>query len=311
MEILILSGTPLVNSPSNFKKAFNLINYKCDLVYIKNYPNNKDYFNKPDFFYSEKKFFKKKYDLILFHNIIDLEIIESLKVKGKKNILFIHSTPFDGPIYHQVHLSNIVKYFDKIFSLSQGHCRFYPNSYLFSNIIHSPGFNQNLTGDYAIRVNYLKSLSSFGRYGSKNPITLIKHLRNFFANIKPNKIKYLEYSNLKASKIIELKSFDHVTIDDLFTGAFHQNSLEALASGGVAINGADDLTLLSFMQAIETNVPPPFVLVKNSNYLFQTLFHLLENRIYLKEIINNSRDYYNSYLQPKRLIEILLKKIYE
>ena len=309
MKILIFSKTPLVNSPSNFKKAFELIGYNCDLVYLERYPRSKTLFDEPDYYFYENFNSNSDYELILFHNILDEEIIKKFD-KNAKKVLFIHSSCFDGPIYHNFHLNNLDHLFDKTFSLSQGHSRFYPETNFFCNILHPAKFFQDLDISASIRVNYTKSLSSFGRFGSKNPTDLFEKISkvNNFLN---EKIIFKYYQNISNRDLIKLKQYDHISIDDCFTGAFHQVSLEALASGGIAVNGADDFTILNFLSSIESTELPPFIRVISSDDLINNLISIISDRKKLKKLMMNSRDYYKTFMAPKRLIKILLKNIYD
>jgi hypothetical protein len=309
MNILNISSTPLVGSPYNLNKALKLLGYNAHLVYISDYPKVKSFFPKPDFYF--KEFLKKKntYDLAICHNILNIGEIDKILDFSKKNVLILHSSIYDGPIYQRFYLENIKKKFDTIFSLSQGHSRFYPETKLYNNIVFDHPPNQDLDFNNKLNICSTFSLSSEGRFGSKNPNNVIEDLKNFFKK-NNDKFKYHEISNISQREVRRLRSYMHINIDDLYTGAFHQVSLEAVGTGGLAINGADMFTILNFKNAIKVNEQLPFINCCNVENCINKIFELFFHKKKLIERIKYSRDFYLKYLNPQRLTNIFLSSIY-
>jgi hypothetical protein len=101
----------------------------------------------------------------------------------------------------------------------------------------------------------------------------------------------------------------HVSIDEIYTGGFHQVSIEAMCTGGVCINGADIFSKLAYTNAIQADRLPPFISVNSTSdlgYLLREMA-LSEELIPLK--IQESRKFCHDFLYPERLAKIVVDRI--
>ena len=120
----------------------------------------------------------------------------------------------------------------------------------------------------------------------------------------------MEISKMRQTDVRKLRSIMHFNIDDMYTGAFHQVSLEAIASGGLGINGADKFALLNFQNAIKVNEKLPFIICHNVESCIERISDFFFNKKKLIDSINYSRNFYFEYLKPKRLTNIFLSHVY-
>jgi glycosyltransferase involved in cell wall biosynthesis len=156
------------------------------------------------------------------------------------------------------------------------------------NIIYSPSSNKQTRWGGKENKKFLSSLS--------NIIKNNDYITNICKNINPDILDKQRYEA-------------DITIDELVTGCFHLVSYEGMACGNVVINNADTISLLIFCDSIKAKKFPPFFIC-NENELIQKINFLNKNRNILDKIKNESKLYFENYLNEIRIAK-LYKDFYD
>lgn len=304
-NILHISQTPLVGAPfrlSNLLKENKVYNSTHHI--LKEYPNHlKNLFPYDAFFSYESINFEV--DIVWFHNIFDIKFVKSIKKKFRKAqlILQVHSTTREGPLFNSCLNLELLKLFDKHFVISQVHPRLYPSFQVIPNVCMHKEYKQSLTGEF-INILLSPSGNNKGRFSNKG-INGIEQLLN--KNIK--NIHLDTVYNLHQDEVMNRRSHSHISIDDLKTGGFHQVSLEALYSGGLAFNASDIFSKLIYSTSILADELPPFIEIRSYDDLVAKLkLYLFDNDL-LRNDLHLSRNFVKKYLNSSRLSKIIASKL--
>lgn len=305
-NILHISQTPLVGAPfrlSNLLKENKIYNSSHHI--LKEYPNHlKNLFPYDAFFSYESINFEV--DIVWIHNIFDIKFVKSLKKNFRKAqfILQVHSTTHEGPLFNSCLNLKLLKLFDKHFVISQAHPRLYPSFHVIPNVCMLKEYKQSLTGDF-IKILLSPSGINKGRFSNKGINDIDQLLQNY--NIK--NIHIDSVYNLHQDEVMDRRSHSHINVDDIKTGGFHQVSLEALYSGGLAFNGADIFSKLIYSTSILADELPPFIQIRNNDeFVAKLKLYLFDNDL-LRNDINLSRNFAKKYLSSSRLSKIIASKL--
>ena len=318
MKICMLSKTPLVGAPNRMAAALNLIpNLKVDLFTFSDYPNHlKGLFEigvKVDNF---DHIDVSNYDLVWVHNSIPDKLWAEFESRFKNvlKVLQFHSGTHEGPLNYQDFDSYPYSIFDRHLVVAQAWARLYPEALMVPNIVplHQP---EQCLDSKSIKIIYTPSHGGGGRFGFKDSARtteILKFFRDDMISIYKKDLELIIPSKpIVQSDLMLLRAHCHISIDECFSGGFHQVSLEAMVTGGVAVSGADIFSLLAYSSSIEADELPPFEIASHTKDLYTRLIDLTLDNEKLYVGMQKSRDYSAKYLDPHRLAEIVYRKLME
>lgn len=317
MKICMISKTPLVGSPYRIKNALIDINQDVDLYTFHDYPNHlKNIFKFGVIIKSINQINHNNYDLVWVHNSLpNNEWIDFFK-KFKKIPKYIqfHSGVFEEPLNYINLDSEPYSNFDFKLVVAQAWSRMYPDATMIPNLCPNKTPKQDLSGKN-IKMIFTPSHSKGGRFGFKDSERVTNYLNKFKIFCKENssiinKNIYIDIPKdpINQEELLNLRSEYHISFDEIFSGGFHQVSIESISTGGVCINGADIFSLLSYANSIEATRLPPFLRTdyENLDNLLKEL--VLSNELLLKNL-KASREFCFDFLDSKRIATIIMKRI--
>jgi hypothetical protein len=105
---------------------------------------------------------------------------------------------------------------------------------------------------------------------------------------------------LHPDDLFALRRGCHISVDEIVTGAFHQVSLEGLATGNATLNGADFFSRVIFAETVGATEEPPFIHAEPDS-VESILLSLARDTDRLREIQAASSRYFAEYLAPEVL----------
>lgn len=301
----MISQTPLVGAPSRLSNLLKQNGVTSKVMIFKDYPNHlKGLFDYDGIIGSMNFVIDYDPEVLWFHNILDEKIINGFKRRfsSAKFILQIHSPTHEGPIFNFALNNKKLSQFDQLLVISQAHPRMYDNFELIPNVCPFVNFRQQF--DQKLLIALTPSGSHIGRFSNKS----LNNLHDLIPLIS-NNIKINFFYNTPQNEILEMRSNINLNIDDIKTGGFHQVSIEALCSGGIAINNADIFSLMAYAKSIYADELPPFVFCSSSMELLNKIkLYTIDKDILIEDTIK-SRNYSLKYLNEKRLAKIILNKV--
>lgn len=316
MNVLHLSKTPLAGSPGRISKNLNKIGVISNHFFEQDYPGDlATKMTMRSYHWTKSKesnelleFYISTADIIHVHNYISSDLCSMINrfFNGKKCILHIHSPLREGPLF--TNIANIMDIaFTDFFVVAQYHPRQYQEFTPICNVVPDAGLVNSLNVN-----NEIPKVIYSPAHNRTNGKWNIKHSEKF-NNILNHydswgKISLKKPPKMSESKLLAYRSICDVSIDEVVTGSYHQVSLEGLSAGNIVINNADFFSIEMLKLAIKTNENPPFYLVNDSNCheKMNALVKMSFSEIF--EYKERSRDYFNKYLSPTRLSNIIVER---
>lgn len=305
-----ISKTPLVGAPGRISYFLNLQpGFESIHLFIQDYPNHlKNFFTEKSIQWPTQKDnnidiiynFIKKSDIIHIHNELDEEIAQLLYEinPSSKKIYHVHSFLREGPLFDDLSES-FPFHIDLKCCVNQLHPRLYQSFTPLPNIISERPQNLYQNGSIP-SILFSPTHKGIGRYGTKYSEETLNILDKLE---KTGKIYVIRPTYMTPVQLTLLRRNINFFIDEIATGGFHQVSLEALASGAIAINNADFLAVDFYARSIGAKELPPFLTCSDSN-LFDTLIDMVDNPDRIKARQDNSYRFYKTYMTPDKLIRI-------
>ena len=317
VRVLHVSKTPLVGAPGKIVQALNTFSdMSAALIVGGKYPRPlEDYFLENAILFERMgPVFQRclelirEADVIHVHNDVPDELRSALQSEARAGCRFVyqvHSALREGPLFFD--RSELLGLpFHAHLTIPHYPQRFFPNYRLVPNIVVSAPSLRPIGGERP-RILFSPAHERTGmRWGDKvsgeidRALSAIQTLRM---------AEVIDVRGISPTALMEIRRGTHITIDEIVTGAFHQISLEGLATGNVVVNNADDLALLSFQAACEVGEPPPFLRVDGVT-VASALTNLLGDRAELARLQQQSHAYFMTYLRPERLVTRFMR-IYE
>lgn len=309
-NVVHVSQTPLVGSPGDIVSALNThTKYDASWIFLEEYPEPiRGKFGANAVWFQTQteeicKILLKEANIIHIHNSVSpsfIAFIEKHKNPSAKFVYQVHNAKREGPIFFN--MEDYMPFtFDAKLVIAQHQVRSMPNYTMVPNIINiKPRLNLLNDGEIP-RLLFLPSHKrNDNRWGTKTTKELEEVLHSL------HKLKLIEFVSPKEKMspqvLTILRKTTHISFDEIFTGSFHRVSLEAFACGNVAVNGADDVSILTMMSFLGTDEKPPFYYI-NQGDVSNGFLELLNNKEKIRKFQQDSYDYFNKYLKPQVLIQ--------
>jgi hypothetical protein len=253
-----------------------------------------------------------KADHIIFHNCAEQSYIDLVKRSANQNTsmsFHMHSPPFEGPLFcYDIITENN---FDNVFSVAQGHARFFEESIPIPNIIPDIKIFDMKRRRSAVIIGHLRTTSA--RWSKKIPENFVRDLDALLTNCSVGvytipklfgceTVPYRTFSQA-------LQNFDYV-VDDINSGLFHQISMEGLKSGCIVFSAADEFSVESFCTAANCP-PPPFELVSDIHDIHEKIRYYERNPLKLRAAQERNLIFAIEYLGQERISRLSSTKILE
>lgn len=304
MNVLHISQTPLVAAPQKISSALNTYtDVHSNCLVVKDYEGSKaNIFSDQSLIFHENDYIYdviEKSDVIHIHNDIEKKISAILKEVAKEKVYIYqtHSYLREGPLYYD--RSEYLPFdFKKKLVIAQYQPRVYPEFTMVPNLIlHDASYHENWNNPVKILYSPAQR-NTYGRWGTKYSSKLEKVLIDMENN---DNVQIITASGVHPNELYRLRKTADITIDEIFTGGFHQISLEGLCAGNAVINAADFFSLEIARAVADRNETPPFVFASESN-IEEVLLDLINNRHKLNSVKKQSYDFFVHNLDPKKLI---------
>ncbi len=313
-NIIHISQTPLVGSPGDIVSALNAhTKYDASWIFLEEYPEPiKGKFGTNAVLFQKQteeicKLLIQKANIIHIHNTISpifITFIEKHKSSSVKFVYQVHNARREGPVFFN--MEDYMPFtFDAKLVIAQHQVRSMPNYVMVPNIINIKPRLNLLQNNEKPRLLFLPSHKrNDNRWGVKTTNELEEILDSL------HKLKLIELvspqEKMAPNILANLRKTTHISFDEIFTGSFHRVSLEAFVCGNVAVNGADDISILTMMSFLGTNEKPPFYFI-NQNDISNGFLELLNNKEKIRKFQQDGYDYFNKYLKPEALIQYYTK----
>jgi hypothetical protein len=309
-NVVHISQTPLVGSPGDIVHALNAhTKYDSSWIFLEDYPEPlKGKFGANAVFYEKStedvcKLLIQKANIIHIHNTIAptfISFLEKYKNIDVKFVYQVHNARREGPIFFN--MEDYMPFrFDANLVVAQHQVRSMPHYTMVPNIVNIKPRLHLLQNNEKPRLLFLPSHKrSDNRWGIKTTNELEEILDSL------HKLKLIELvspqEKMTPNILANLRKTTHISFDEIFTGSFHRVSLEAFVCGNVAVNGADDISILTMMSLLGTNEKPPFYFI-NQNDISNGFLELFNNKEKIRKFQQDGYDYFNKYLKPEALIQ--------
>lgn len=311
-DVVHLSPTPLVGAPGKIVDALEAYSdYSSKCFIFNDYPGEL----KGKFLANSTLFSKETEAFIIqtienakilhIHNFIPLKYvarIKSIVAKYPKKLIYhAHSPLREGPVFFDYARESSFD-FDAKLVVAQYHPRQYPDSMPVPNLVmEAPSF-QIITQDEKPVILFSPAHKrTGGRWNDKVSESLDQALESIQ---KLDLAEVIYVNGIHPNDLFFIRRSAHITIDEIVTGAFHQISLEGLATGNVVINNADWFSCQ--MLASSEGKSPPFIRANNEN-IGSILLELVQNKAKIAELQQQSYDYFTKNLAPSQLIQKYVK----
>lgn len=308
-RVVHLSSTPLVGAPAKITRCLRRAGIPAECVIIKDYPgalagkfllDTMVWEGVPRQLQVMIEGLIQEADIIHVHNDLPISFSERI-ISIAPNALYVyqvHSPLREGPLYVE-RTPHLPFPFEAHLVVGQYQPRQYPTHIPVPNLVDDITFFSPRKAGEKLRVLFSPSHTREGRWNRKSSAHLEKLLSNLSSMksmeiIKPDK-------PLDPSTLFSIRRQSHVSIDEIFTGAFHQISIEGLCAGNVVINAADYFSKSMMAWCSGADHHPPF-LYADETTLADTLIKLAADHEYTVEIQRMSHEYFKKYLRPDLLI---------
>lgn len=309
--IVHVSETPLVSAPQKISSALNQTpGFRSYTINMSDYPEPlQSHFTHNSLTWSNadqntRELFRDlihKADIIHIHNPLKENSIKSLEIRQSEPIKIyqVHSCLAGGPIFSDTPTEMGIDFRIKLV-IAQAQPRMFPNYRLVPNICTTSLHLERPTevGE-KIKVIHTPSHHRGGRWAKKTSNSLEQTLKTLD---KDGIIEYYQPGFFTAPYTLQsIRSEFDITIDDVFTGGFHQVAIEGLAAGNLVFSSADYFALESFKLAANTPEHLPFF-TTSEDQITQNLCFLANNKLRLNQLKQKSLSYFKDHLTPKQLI---------
>jgi hypothetical protein len=308
--VVHVSRTPLVGAPGKLVSALNrFTSFQASLIVGQDYPSPlAGLFLDAALLPSGKgplaarcRQLLREADLIHVHNDLNDDLKAMVQTEARSECRFVyqaHSPLREGPLYFD-RAPHLGLDFSAQLAIPHHAHRFFPQHELVPNVVMlDPGVRPILRGERP-RVLFSPSHDRTGqRWGDKVSKPLGRVLTGLHAL---GLAEVIEVRGMAPHALAELRRSTHLTIDEIVTGAYHQVSLEGLATGNVVVNDADDFSLMAFQAACEIDENPPFYRTCEQQ-AGDRLLSLLLDVGSIARLQQDSYDFFMAYLRPERLI---------
>lgn len=314
MNIVHLSKTPLASSPGRMSFYLNQIGVNSVHFFEQDYPgalNGKmvmrSFHLDGSLSSSEMlEYYLSKADVVHVHNYISSVLVVQVNkfFEGKKLIFHAHSPLREGPLFTNVSGQMDLSFTD-FYVVAQYQPRHYQNYTPVCNIVPEVQCIDSSKTDELIKILYTPAHNrSGGRWNPKGSTKLSSAMDYLSAR---NKIELKSPPKLSESQLLAYRSLCDVTVDEIVTGSYHQISLEGLSAGNIVINNADFFSIEMLRMAARAEASPPFLLASEDDIggKLEELVKMSSGELSLKK--QESREYFEKYLKPNRLANILVE----
>lgn len=320
MRVLHFSHTPLVGAPGRVCRAlralpdvdarwvvldttagsYDRMSFELDLVW----PRDRD----------EVLDLLARCDVVHLHNYLHLDSPEFAPIsfaalwrQGKPMLRQFHSTPeLIGRFLGQPAQAALDCPIPKLV-LAQFHERLYPTARLVPNIVDLD--LPELPVDGPLRIGYAPTRFDSGRdarwdtKGYRETLSLLKRLRRQAAReglaVEVDVIELVPHA-----ECLRRKARCHLFIDELVTGSYHLNTLEALAQGSVCLTWLDARTA-GAVQALTGRADFPALAVPLEQAL-PVLLALCRDATLVRALGRQNRDWMREHWAPDRMAQHFL-----
>ncbi|WP_396587491.1 hypothetical protein [Bermanella sp. R86510] len=314
MNVVHLSKTPLASSPGRMSLYLNKIGVNSVHFFEQDYPDTlKGKMTMRSFHLDSSlsshemlEYYISKADVVHVHNYISASLVVQVNrfFEGGKLVFHAHSPLREGPLFTDVSGQMDLSFTD-FYVVAQYQPRHYQNYIPVCNIVPEAPCVDSSTINSPLRILYTPAHNrEGGRWNPKGSIKLASAMDYLSAQ---NKVELKSPPKLSESQLLGYRSICDVTVDEIVTGSYHQISLEGLSAGNVVINNADFFSIEMLRMAARAKEAPPFLLasVDNIGDKLEYLVNMSEEELLLRK--QESREYFDRYLQPDRLAEILVE----
>lgn len=309
-KILHISRTPLVAAPGKVVAALNrYTDYEAVHIVGEDYPKPLQgmfigeaivYSNEPSIVAVCESLIRHA-DLIHIHNDMQAPLCQLVRRAAKPSCRFVyqvHSPLREGPLFFDRSQTLGFDFAAKL-SLPHSQQRFFPDHRMVPNLVLFRPSVRPLADQEPIRVLFSPAHRRSGlRWNDKvsesldNALTVLTTLRA---------AEVLDVKGIPPATLAEIRRTTHVSIDEIVTGAFHQVSLEGLATGNVVINNADFFAVHSLKMVCGTTDDPPFFRLGEHD-VGEQLLALVRDRERVRRLQQASYEYFMEHLRPDKLI---------
>lgn len=314
MNVVHLSKTPLASSPGRMSFYLNQIGVNSVHFFEQDYPGAlKGKMTMRSFHldsslstYEMLEYYLSKADVVHVHNHISSSLTVQVNkfFEGRKLVFHAHSPLREGPLFTNVS-EQIDLPFTDFYVVAQYQPRHYQNYTPVCNIVPEALCFDSSEIDGPLKILYTPAHNrAGGRWNPKGSSQLSSAIDYFSAQ---NKIELKSPPKLSESQLLGYRSLCDVTVDEIITGSYHQISLEGLSAGNIVINNADFFSIEMLRMAARAKEAPPFFLTSEDNVgdKLEQLVKMPAEELSLKK--QESREYFDKYLQPERLAKILVE----
>ena len=312
MNVVHLSKTPLASSPGRMSFYLNQIGVNSVHFFEQDYPGAlKGKMTMRSFHLDSSpssdemlEYYLSKADVVHVHNHISSPLVVHVNkyFEGSKLVFHAHSPLREGPLFTNVSGQMDLSFTD-FYVVAQYQPRHYQNYTPVCNIVPEAPCVSEV--DSPLKILYTPAHNRpGGRWNPKGSSKLTAAMDYFSAQ---NKIELKSPPKLSESQLLGYRSLCDVTVDEIITGSYHQISLEGLSAGNIVINNADFFSIEMLKMAARAKEAPPFLLTSEDNIgnKLEQLVKIPAEELLLKK--QESRDYFDRYLQPERLAKILVE----
>lgn len=318
MKVVHLSKTPLAGSPGRFAMFQSDFGMESVHFYENDYPGDLKgkmlvrsiHFDKSELSVELLENELATADIVHVHNHITDAMVTLVNkcFSGKILACHVHSPLREGPLFNEI-LPRMDLEFNRRFVVAQYQPRQYQDYTPVCNIVPDSQIKNIRCLNQKLSFLYTPAHSrKGGRWNEKASSILTSTL------LSAEEKSLLRLVNLKKVSEYELMQFRKicdVTIDEIATGSYHQVSLEGLSAGNIVVNAADKFSLEMLKMSVKAPIAPPFFEMNEYNCV-KRVDELLDMSIStVEEMKLESRYYYEKYLRPSRLCELLLEKYHE
>lgn len=309
-NVLHLSATPLVAAPGKISTALNrFTRFRSTCILASDYPPPLARLFTDDAILlregapSESIAIRciESADIVHVHNNVPEHLIRLLLQHARSSCRYVyqlHSTYREGPLYFPRH-DQIGVEFSAHLTIPHFPQRAEPGFRIVPNIVLAPPSAQPIQDGELPRILFSPSHRRTGqRWGDKVSERLTEVLQAV-ASLRLAAVH--ELSGVHPLELFEFRRTTHISIDEIVTGAFHQVSLEALATGNVVVNGADFFQCATLQSLCRSEDPPPFFRVTEDD-VHERLPQLLRDLSEVRRLQRASVDFFQEHLRPEKLI---------
>lgn len=308
-DVVHISPTPLVGAPGKISDALQMYTQLSSVCLILNdYPGGLK-----EKFLGNSILFSKETEEFCIHAITNAKVIHvhnflpsvfSVRLKtilasgSAKLIYHAHSPLREGPVFFDFAKESSID-FDMQLVVAQYHPRQYPNAIAVPNLVlTAPSIQVIGENEKPVILFSPAHKRTGGRWNDKVSVNLEKAIKGIQ---KLGLAEVIYATGIHPNDLLFMRRSAHITIDEVVTGAYHQISLEGLATGNVVINNADWFSCRMLADCTIDGDVPPFIRANDST-ITEVLLELVQDNNKIAEYQQKSYDYFVKNLKPERLI---------